>query len=303
MALSLTHITSERFAETQKLCAMQFGDKSYQASDQFMQWLYVDNPHRQGRGVLGYEDDKLVAVCHEMAAWSDKFEPAIIAHNLFTYPDTNSGHGGSIVIRYSRLPMVVPGAIPPITHVYDAARFIEIPLRSYRVILKSPKALIKTIYGRLSGQSHLEFSKSKLLEQADRFGIQAQFDLQNAESALHFLAVRDGLAKDFLEYRYFGANSPRTLLLKDTHSNFVFLNIGLRKGIALARIAEHKMDASFLKNRVLPYLASIGVIAVMANSKYCDEWSVLEQCGMQQTNKLLRAFVARKLEAMLTRFT
>ena len=70
MALSLVPVTAERFAETSAICALQFGAQSYQASPNYLRWLYEENPRCLGRGILGYEDQTLFAVSHEIAAWS-----------------------------------------------------------------------------------------------------------------------------------------------------------------------------------------------------------------------------------------
>lgn len=301
MGLSLINITRDRFEETSEICAKQFGVRSYQATSEYLHWLYSENPRSAGRGILGYEDGELVAISHEIAAWSEKIADCIVAHNLFTYPDTKTGIGGKLIMRYSALPMVVPGATPPLTKVYQAARFVEMPLRSYMTYLISPEFLMKWAKSQLSTDKGLTLKGSQLERQSKKHRVRIDVDIDENKSYVEYLSASESIAPDFLSWRYFSKAGPTTIVISDEDGNFVFINIGLRKNAVLARIADNHMNLHFLVQKVFPILKSLGVVVVMANSRYENEWGLFVQAGMKRFNKELKSFVTRHVDPSLVR--
>ena len=192
--------------------------------------------------------------------------------------------------------MVVPGAVLPLTRVYEAARFVEMPLRSYIAYLKSPAIALLWAKTRLSSTRSVALRRTKLQRLAQKHGLQVEFDSQGDQACLHQLYLRDGLSPEYIAWRYFSRSGPKTLVFHDGGRNFVLVNIGVRRGMVVARLADNQLESGFLKHKLFPLLASSGVLVVMANSRYETEWPVFENAGMKRYNKELRAFVTRHLD-------
>jgi len=301
VGLSLVNITKDQFEPTSAICAKQFGPRSYQATSQYLHWLYSDNPRSDGRGILGYENGELVAVSHEIAAWSETVTECIVAHNLFTYPDTKTGIGGKLIMRYAALPMVVPGATPPLNSVYQAARFVEIPIRSYMTYLMSPRFLIQWTKAQMSSDKGLTLKKSQLEKLAEKYRVHIDSDMDENKAYVEHIYEGESITPEFLCWRYFSKTGPATIVISDEDGNFVFINIGLRKNAVLARMADHHMDFRFLAQKVFPILTSLGVIVVMANSRYENEWELFIEAGMKRFNEKLKSFVTQHVDPSLVR--
>ncbi|WP_157783597.1 hypothetical protein [Rhizorhabdus wittichii] len=296
MALTFHSITPDRFAEARSLCALQFGVKSYQSSERFFTWLYCDHPKAAGRGMLGYDErGQLTAVSHEFLGWAGDQSEFIVAHNLFTYPERTSGVGGALVMRYSRLPMVVPGAVPPLSNAYKAARFTEVPIRSFIRKIASP--YFPLFWGRAQfgeGQG-LRYSASLLGSLANKHGVAIDWKGDGSQFYFKELEANEALDPAFLRWRHFAANGPLTLVIHDGSARFAFVTIGLRKRLIVARIGDSRIDPMFLNKQIIPILARLGVVILLVNSRKEADWSTFSQAGMQPYNPQLRAFVTRSI--------
>lgn len=292
MSSALRAIRQDDFAAILALSAKQYGSRAYQATEAYLNWLYIQGPRAQGRGLVGFESDQLTTVIHEMGAWSGRQPLIIVAHNLFSYPNPKSGMGGKIIMRYTREPMIVPGAVPPLTHVYDLAKFIEVPLRSYMKKLPSVQSLYVLAKQRLT-PSNLVINLRRAQALAGKFGITVENTFNPNAPYCDFLDKRDAMDMEFLKWRHFSEDGPKTLSFRDAAGNFALVSFGLRKKIPLARILEFNCSAKFLTDKVMPMISALGHLVVMSNSRYPGEWPILESAGFQRFNPELRAFVTR----------
>jgi len=62
MTLSIRPIIPKDFQQVQQLCALQFGENSYQACAEYSSWLYQENPLGINQGLQILKDDTLTTV-------------------------------------------------------------------------------------------------------------------------------------------------------------------------------------------------------------------------------------------------
>lgn len=293
MSRSIQTIAPDNFAQVQQFCALQFGAHSYQTHPTYLSWLYQDNKLGNGQGLRISNNSTLVTVAHEMMAWSHDFDHCIVPHNLFSYPDTSTGMGGTVIMRYSKVPMIVPGATLPLTKVYQAAKFIEIPLRSYMIAFVTPTAVLAALRQKVFKSPNITISRAKLDELASKYRVKVDYALDPNSACYDHLVGEQNLAADFLGWRYFSTNGPTTFVVSDDTGAFCYVNIGLRHGLPLARMGDSNMTTAFAKNKLLPLLKKLGAVVVMANSKRPNEWGIFEAINMRRANPNLKAFVTK----------
>ena len=276
---SVINFESRWYDLYEKFVNRNFGKGAYQSSQDYLNWLYFDNPYGKG-----YADFLIVVVNHhEVVGCIHKlrFElfdnikkqqfSGVSIHNLMIDIKHRNGVGFLLIreILKKEKTFVVPGVIGDLSEAYKklGSRKI-ISYWGYKVFL--PKML--KFIGRLVG---------KKISKVDIFNSINNLNIENIEVKCHFdhKLINDlngyfpaiKLDQDYVKWRFFYGDNLRTVVLSEVDTgSFLLMVVGKRKGMPVSRIIftafSDKTSGINLTNSVIKLSADLGCVMVLVTS-------------------------------------
>lgn len=255
----IVEFTAERTAAYLQFAAKQFGDGSAAASEQYLNWLYHDNPFGgsfKDALLVALPNGDIVGCVHAMKVpWrlndTDCVVPAI--HNLMIAPDYRQGIGMKLVLKsmQSQCPCVIPAAAGGLAELYKRLGCTAVDSSWYRRVISPLKTAwrmgVKKVTGQEAPPRHFPSTvEASPLPSAHGRGFWATTLNDELCSQLATALNRDRSADgphftpQFLRWRFFHEHGPRHAAVwienEGQISDALLLSLGPRQGFNVGRI-------------------------------------------------------------------
>lgn len=249
-----------------------YGDDAYQAKEDYINWLYRENPLSSDENdfLIGVHTERniLVGCIHKMQmkwAINGKTFSMPALHNLIVDEEHRHGIGFMLVMAAvaGEEQAHMPGVEEPFSNFYKTLKYQKINAHWYRKLLKpisasfllvtkkmidrkgsatyfDPEAMIK-----IDGNYKVEFSPNKdLLQQ-----IASSLNEKNKDTYAPFWT------EEQIKWRFFHPIGPRSILIyenfQDSIKNFAIVSMGPRKGLNISRILALKSSSEQSLDKLL----------------------------------------------------
>ena len=242
----------------QKFARYNYGKKAYQAKENYINWLYKENPLSVIKEdfLVGISNQRktVVGCIHKMRMhW--RYESKVISvpafHNLMVDKEYRYGTGFILVMAATKNEnyALMPGVIQPFTEFYNTLKYQKVSAMWYRKFIKPLSGSIAFFQNKLFNYSTKEnyFYDSKLngiSTQNFKTIISPSDDL--LEQLVDVLNVNNTKicspywTIEQLRWRFFHPLGPKHMLIyenfSETIKNFAILSMGPRHGMNMCRI-------------------------------------------------------------------
>ncbi|MRR54713.1 MAG: hypothetical protein EG822_09415 [Deltaproteobacteria bacterium] len=251
----------------------QFGIGSYQSSENYLKWLYCENPHSRGYsdlivGIL--EDGRVIGFIHKMRLpWKVEGETVLFPslHNLVVKQEFRSGAGFWLMKKsiHGEEHALIPGVVQPLSTAYIEMRCQPMPSSWFKFVLSPFSAFVALGFHRLTGKC---FFRNRFALPLNRnigdFRVTKSPEVSELEQIAHYLNSASGANHivwdaDLVRWRFFHELGPKHALIRHLKNTdeFAVVSFGQRSGLNIARIIVVSdgfiLDTglySFLKNEV-----------------------------------------------------
>lgn len=276
---SVINFESRWYDLYEKFVNRNFGKGAYQSSQDYLNWLYFDNPYGKG-----YADFLIVVVNHhEVVGCIHKlrFElfdsrrkhniGGVSIHNLMVDSKHRNGAGFLLireVLKNEKI-FIVPGAIGNLSESYKKIGSRRIySYWGHKVFF--PK--ITNFVNRLVDK---RISRIDIFNSFDRLSIEnmeirCHFDHRfYANLNKYFPVIK--FDEDYVKWRFFHGDNFKTVIINEVEmGSFLLMVVGKRKGIPISRIIftafSDKKSGIKLTNCVLKLSADLGCVMALVTS-------------------------------------
>ena len=246
----ITPFTWDLLPAYSKFASTSFGAGSYQATEQYLRWLYECNPLSRGAGrdmwVARIETGDIIGCIHTLRlewvhAGSSFLVPSL--HNTMIHPAYRGVAGGMLILQAFKgeAHAFVPGAEGSVADTLRRMRFVAVPTNWSRKILRPFAAASARAASRLGWQA----APFQLKHEPSAVNVGRPVELEgcvalaNRGSDTEF---RPQWNEATFFWRFFHPDGPRHLLFVEGNmscpAGYAVLSIGRRHGVALARIVD-----------------------------------------------------------------
>ena len=254
-----------------------FGKESYQSNENYIAWLYQENPlsRRDDDFLIGLsEDGRVVGCLHKMRLnWRHQGDSVEVPafHNYMVDPDFRHAAGFFLLMKAlsNEQHALMPGAGSASSELYQKLGFQEAKTSCYFKTLRPIQAAF-----RMSAQKFLSHSFKK------RYFDRSRLETAGSSDFSATLLPTDDLIEELMEamnshgpeatvplwtveqlkWRFFHKLGPRHLLVYEHRppgiGSFAILSLGPRRGLNLARIVELNARSVDSLKRLLPQVFS-----------------------------------------------
>jgi hypothetical protein len=283
MAVKMQGLEAGQVDDLLRFSRAVFGERSYQGTRRYLDWLYAGNPLSRGLSdcLVAVEDGKIVGCMHRMRLPLAGAGGAGILDSLQNHivsPDVKSGVGLMLLRRSAKEAEVAfsPGVNARLAEAYRQLRHPEVPTFWLQKTLRPAKAaaqyaLARAFPARREGAAVLSPARAQRAvgKGATVSVVPGEAELQAMATAMtaRFAALGKphvAWTPGIVRWRYFAANGPASLLVGTPGAGpWAVLSYGVRNGVSLARLMEFEDggDPAFLRT-VLRAARGIGAAAL-----------------------------------------
>ncbi len=252
--ISIVPFEQNMLSNYQDFAYKNWGKNCYQASENYLNWLYKENPSPNKTKedfMVAIKDDKIIGAIHRMhIPWIidgvESETPAI--HNLLVEEKYRQGHGIFLITASLRGAdhILIPGVSPPLSKAYEKFGSQEMSVGWYRKILRPFSGALSLLKNRI-GLPEKQFQLDNFIHKESRIiSTSNPSDKLISKLSTSLQANKNSAAKpnwneQFLKWRFFHPLGPKSILIyKESKSTFDFLifSIGIRKVLKTARLIE-----------------------------------------------------------------
>ena len=247
-----------------------YGKNAYQSSQDYLNWLYFDNPYGKGYSdflIIIFNNHEVVGCVHKL-----RFElfdnikkehfGGVAIHNLMVDIKHRNGAGFLLIreILKKEKIFVVPGVIGDLSESYKKIGSQKI--NSYW----GYKVFFPRIYNFISRLVDKRLYKTDIFHSFYRLNIENT----HIDNLNKFFPVIK-LDEDYVKWRFFYGDNLKTVVLIEVHTGSLLLMVvGKRKGIPVSRIVftafTDKNAGIDLTNCVLKLSAELGCVMALVTS-------------------------------------
>lgn len=225
--------------------ARNYSKTAYQGRQEYINWLYIDNPSRAGFNdfLILLKDKSEVVGCFHRLRFSfrdtadNKTYVGAAIHNLMV--DEAHRHGiGFLLIRevFAKEPLfIVPGTKDALAKMYRRLGSADLPSQwGQRTLVPRPVALARRLARQELSQAEVEAAFAQT--RPGQVELSTKCSPRFVER-VNVASVRIKLSDEFLDWRLFDKRRVRTIVLCDPQSDaFLLLVVGTRKGVPVGRV-------------------------------------------------------------------
>lgn len=219
-----------------------WGKNSYQSTPSYIKWLYYENPslHKKEKDFLLIvtKNKNVVGCIHKLRmSWISEGVhieiPAV--HNLYVDEQYRGSHALPLMLESFNddEQVLIPGAIPPVSTIYEKLKSQVVYIQHYRKILRPINGIIQKI---------TKIKKNAVLP----YYVPSEKILNCIIKTVAKRAALQGISVDWnvelLRWRFFHDLGPRHFMvyreLPNDEIDFMIVSLGPRRGLNVARIIE-----------------------------------------------------------------
>jgi hypothetical protein len=278
MAVTMQGLEAGRTDDLLRFSRAVFGERAYQGTRRYLDWLYGENPAAQGLGdcLVAVEDGAVVGCMHRMRLPLAGGGELTSLQNHIVSPDVKSGVGLMLLRRSAKEAQVAfsPGVNARLAQAYRQLRHPEVPTYWLWKPLRPFKAAAQLGVARLS-PARREGGAVLSPAEAQRAGLPVTAQPSEAALAAMASAMTARFAatgqphvawtRELVRWRYFSETGPASLLVGTPGATpWAVLSYGVRGGLSVARLMEYEAegDSSFMKG-ILRAARGLGAAAVL----------------------------------------
>lgn len=284
MAVTMQELQAERIDDLLGFSRAVFGERSYQGTNDYLQWLYRENPFAKGIGdcLVAIEDGAVVGCMHRMrlpCAGLAGVDELTSLQNHIVAPTVKSGVGLMLLRRSAKEAALAfsPGVNARLAMAYRQLGHAEVPthwlwkpLRPFKAAAQL--ALARIFPARREGTALLDPAKARAA-----LGRDTAATTRPGEAELRAMAEAmsrpgpEGVpyvawTPELVRWRYFSETGPASLLVGTPGASpWAVLSYGVRNGLSVARLMEYEEegDPGFMKT-VLAAAKAVGAAAIFS---------------------------------------
>jgi predicted N-acetyltransferase YhbS len=257
MAVKMQELAADRVDDLLRFSRTVFGERSYQGTRRYIDWLYGANPFAQGLGdcLVAVEDEAVVGCIHRMrlplagAAGADGLTSL---QNHIVSPKVKSGVGLMLLRRCAKEAAIAfsPGVNGRLAQAYRQLRHPEVPTHWLWKPVRPIKAaaqlgLARIFPARREGAAVLaparvrktDFAVTTRPGEPELAAMAAAMTGRFAETGNPHVAW----TPELVGWRYFSNGGPASLLVGTPgQCPWAVLSYGVRNGLPVARLMEYE---------------------------------------------------------------
>jgi hypothetical protein len=292
-----------------------YGSSSYQASVNYLQWLYVDNPFQDNDPTCltaVTEDGTVVGCIHVMCLGAEHHEQRLRIHslqNLIVDEDYRSGMGILMVKQAMKAAdiTIFPGVAPALSNAYKAMKYPEVKSFWGRKVLR-PVGVVWGLLGERFGFHRQELQIMR--HSIERVGRGAIEILVYPDDGILTALAAAMIARDralqttpilwtaqTLRWRFFSSRGPFHLLFVSADRQyFCIASLGLRRNVRVSRLVEVAGSPPLaFSRRVMGLLKSLGAELSLSYAGRDSEKNMLISLGYAEVSDTATSFVVDKV--------
>lgn len=252
----------------QDFAKRNWGQETYKASKNYLNWLYKENPSTNKNEsdfmVAVIEGEKVVGCIHKMHVfWEIQGKeieiPAI--HNLLVDEKYQAGYGLFLVTAALKghEHIFVPAVLDPVSEIYEKMHCQSIPVKWYRKVL-NPVSTALRFFTKKIVKKRIYFDESWHTNDAIKSTTRPNFEVlakvvKTLKKRKASFAIKPSWDEVWLKWRCFHKLGPQHLLVYSEAKDdvdFLILSLGPRHGFSTCRIIEASVpDGQKLKAMLL----------------------------------------------------
>jgi len=266
--IEIEHFHKKHLKAYVRFAREEWGESCYQASENYIQWLYNENPCPKISKisfVLAFFEGTIVGCIHKMGwMWQIKNQSEYIpaVHNLMVAQNHRKKGCGMLLLKHSftgENHVLVPGVIQDQKNIYKFLKCQKVNSSWYRKILTPLKGAYylttKKFLNRNAPPAFFSSSNFHRIENINPYfktsfkpNEEVAHKIVSHLNKMHFEMASTYWTTELFKWRFFHPLGPRHLILykESDHDikDFVILSLGPKKGLNVARVIE--MEASSL---------------------------------------------------------
>ena len=314
VTIKFAKLTAKEFGRIQAFHRRVYGASSYQASANYLQWLYVDNPFQDSDPTCltaVTEDGTVVACIHVMFLSAEHEGRSLRIHslqNLIVDEEYRAGMGIMMVKQAMKAAdiTVFPGVAPALAKAYKAMKYPEVKSFWGRKVLR-PVGVAWGLLGERLGRHRQEMHITR--HRIERMGRGAVEVLAYPDDGILDALATAMIARDralqttpilwtaqALRWRFFSPRGPFHLLfLSADRQSFCIASLGLRRNVRVARLIEMADSPPLAFSRcVLGLLKLLGAEMSLSYAGRDAEKSTLVSLAYAEVPDTATSFVVGK---------
>lgn len=285
MAVRMQALEAGQVDDLLRFSRVVFGERSYQGTQAYLDWLYAENPCAKGFEdcLVAVEEEEIVGCMHRMRlplAGHAGAQTLDSLQNHIVSPDVKSGVGLMLLRRSAKEAEAAfsPGVNARLAAAYRQLRHPEVPTFWLWKPLRPVKAAIQLALAKVS-PSRREGTAILAPAKAQRaVGRGVSVTTRPSEEALQAMAEamtarfagsgkpHVAWTRELVRWRYFSQGGPASLLIGSPGTSpWAILSYGVRNGLSVARLMEYEEEGDpGLMRDVIRAARGLGASALFA---------------------------------------